>query len=88
MLVAGEKSSLLISIVFRKTVEEETISFPGFENRFFVLFLRFSLSPPSPGLLFLLLHNSYGLRGRPEPAAQKTRGQGNRRRVFSLWLCG
>lgn len=35
MLVAGEKSSLLISIVFRKRVEEETISFPGFENRFF-----------------------------------------------------
>lgn len=41
MLVAGEKSSLLISIVFRKTVEEETISFPGFENRFLFCFSGF-----------------------------------------------
>lgn len=61
MLVAGEKSSLLISIVFRKRVEEETISFPGFENRFvfFPVSQIFSVSskprviiPASPQLLW------------------------------------
>lgn len=53
MLVAGEKSSLLISIVFRKRVEEETISFPGFENRFFLLLFCFS------GFLCLLQAQGY-----------------------------
>ena len=36
VLVGGEKSSPLISIAFRnrEAKEEETVSFPGFENRF------------------------------------------------------
>lgn len=74
MLVQGEKSSPLISIIFRKRQVKKKLPFPQvLKTVLLFLFLRSTLSLPSPGLLlFLLLYNSYGLSGRPEPAAQET----------------
>lgn len=91
MLVEAEKSSLLTSIVFGKIEAKEKLSLSQVWKTIPPPFLRSTLSPPSPGLLFLLLHNSRGLRVRSQPAAQRTWNAGKWEEClspsFSLWLC-
>lgn len=54
MLVQGEKSSPLISIIFRKkTGEEEIIFSPGFENRSVVFVSQIYSISSKPGVIII-----------------------------------